>query len=738
VATISAAQESSDRFLSSWELQRELLREAVASADPRAVLTLLVELIEAQAPGAIASVLLVEREGDAPTVRTAAAPGLPQAYCDAIDGAAIGPQAGSCGTAASLGRTVIVEDIDTDPLWADYRELALAHDLRACWSTPVFDAAEQVVGTFALYYRTPRRPTSRELELVEMAADFAGIVFDRVRALDQAAHDAAERREIERRYRTLVEQLPLVIYVDALDAVSSNIFTSRQIEGLLGYSVEEWKEDGELFVKLLHPDDRDWVQAAHEHTHRTHEPLRAEYRLRARDGHVVWVRDEGVVVKDEDGSPLYLQGYLLDISSEREAEEQLRRQALYDPLTGLANRAHFNERLERAVSARRGTGERTALLFADLNGFKGVNDRFGHHAGDTVLRLLAERLHGVVRAGDTAARLGGDEFAVILEHVGDPAEVSVVAQRLHQAIAEPLELEGHRLTVEASIGISLGSDPLELLKQADAAMYRAKSNPGIGFAFFDPELDRAALVRFRRIGELGEAIERDELRVHYQPIVTLATGAVDGYEALLRWQHPTLGLVPPAEFVPLAEDSGLIVPIGRWVLEQACARAVSLADAEGRAIEMAVNVSARQLQHPEFVAHVEGALAASGLLPERLVLEITESVVIDTNDVEERLALLRAHGVQIALDDFGTGYGSLAYLQRLPIDIVKIDRSFTAAVDSDDSGRALLQAIVGFGTALGTRLVAEGIERPTQDAVVQALGCGSAQGFHYGRPEYLV
>jgi EAL domain-containing protein (putative c-di-GMP-specific phosphodiesterase class I) len=266
-------------------------------------------------------------------------------------------------------------------------------------------------------------------------------------------------------------------------------------------------------------------------------------------------------------------------------------------------------------------------------------------------------------------------------------------------------------------------------------MYRAKSQPGFGFAFYDPELDKAAVIRFRRIGELADAVDRGQLRLHYQPIVSLATGEVEAYEALLRWQHPELGLLPPDDFIPLAEGSGLIVPIGRWVLREACVYAAKLGRGGGKPIEIAVNVSARQLQHPDFVSHVEEALARSQLPPEQLVLELTESVVIDTSDVDSRLETLRANGVKIALDDFGTGYGSLVYLQRLPIDIVKIDKSFTAGVDEDPAGKALLHAIVGFGTALGTRLVAEGIERQGQDDVVQELGVQNAQGFHYGRPK---
>ena len=552
--------------------------------------------------------------------------------------------------------------------------------------------------------------------------------------LARHAPTIADLVETDRRYRTLVEQLPLVIYADALDAHSSNLFTSRQIEDLLGFSVDEWKSDPMLFVKLLHPEDRDRVLAEHERTHRTHKPLSVEYRLRARDGRYVWIRDEGVVVKDESGGALHLQGYLLDISPEREAEEQLRRQAMYDHLTGLANRAYFADRLDHAVAQRNRLGRQTALLFVDLNGFKSVNDRFGHHTGDTVLRALADHLTAVIRGGDTAARLGGDEFGVILQSVTTAAEASAVAERLRRALAQRIEVEGRELRIEASIGIAIGDDPQTLLKEADAAMYRAKSNPGLGYAFFDPNLDDLALVRFRRIAELGEALERDEFQLHFQPIVALPSESTEGYEALLRWQHPEHGELQPLEFIPLAEECGLIVPIGRWVLREACLHAAAMSRESQRPLEMAVNVSARQLQHPDFVGHVDEALEASGLPPNRLVLEITESVLIDTGDVEERLGELKERGVQIALDDFGTGYGSLAYLQRLPVDIVKIDRSFTARVDIDAEGEALLRAIVGLGNALGTRLVAEGIERASQGAVIRELGSESGQGFHYGRP----
>ena len=541
--------------------------------------------------------------------------------------------------------------------------------------------------------------------------------------------------DVERRYRTLVEQLPLVVYIDALDAASSNVFTSRQIEPLLGYSVEDWASDATLFVRTLHPEDRDRVLTAHARTHATHEPLSVEYRLLAGDGRVVWVRDEGVVVVDDDGRPLYLQGYLLDVTAEREAQAQLRQMALYDPLTGLANRAFFHEQLQHAAALRKEGGEQTALLFIDLNHFKEVNDRFGHDVGDAVLARLGQRIQHTVRAGDGAARLGGDEFAIVLAAVSEPAEAARAAERLLQRIVEPIGLGPAFVSVTASIGIALGDEPELLLKEADAAMYRAKSLREAGFAFFDPVLDRSAVERSRRAAELRRAVDNGEFTLDFQPVVDLDARAISGYEALLRWQHPDLGQVGPLDFVPLAEETGLIVPLGKWVLAEACRRGTVLHAELRRLVRMSVNVSARQLQHPDFVSHVEQALESSAFPPACLTLELTESVLLSSGDrVEQQLRALKNMGISLALDDFGTGYASLAYLRRLPVDIVKIDRSFTAAIDGIDDDLVLLKGIVDLGNALGLTLVAEGIETEHQRRVVGELGCHGAQGFYFGRP----
>jgi diguanylate cyclase (GGDEF)-like protein/PAS domain S-box-containing protein len=553
----------------------------------------------------------------------------------------------------------------------------------------------------------------------------------------RARDDELPEDEAVRRYRTLIEQLPLVVYLDEVDSISSNIFTSRQIEPILGYSVEEWATDPELFRRLLHPDDRDRVLAAHVHTHETHEPLSLEYRLIARDGRVVHLRDEGVIVLDERGQPLYLQGYLLDITREREAEHQLRQLALYDPLTGLANRAFFHERLKHAIQLRHEEGHATGLLYIDLDDFKGINDRWGHDLGDDVLHEIGRRIERSVRPGDTAARLGGDEFAVVLTEPVTPEDAVGVAERLLAEIARPLTSGSGALYTSASVGIAFGSDDEMLLREADIAMYRAKSNSEMGYAFFDAQLDRVAVERSQRIGELREGIAREEFRLDYQAVVDLERSEITGYEALVRWEHPTAGELPPGEFIPLAEETGLIVGLGEWVLAEACTEATRLYQLHGRAMHMSVNVSARQLHHPDFFRHVSRALDSSALIPSLLTLELTESTLLASDErVARTLERIKELGVVLALDDFGTGYASLSYLRQFPIDVVKIDRSFTANADSEHGDLVLLKGIIDLGHALELNLVAEGIETPEQHTIVRQLGCHQAQGFYFGRPSH--
>jgi diguanylate cyclase (GGDEF)-like protein/PAS domain S-box-containing protein len=565
-----------------------------------------------------------------------------------------------------------------------------------------------------------------------------GPAFRQGFAIDVTERKLAEeaQRRAESRYRTLVEQLPLAIYIDRLDDVSSNIYTSPQIEGMLGYPAEEWASNPSLFVDVLHSDDRERVLAAHARTHATREPLQVDYRLIAREGHVVWVRDEARVITYDDGTDPVLQGYLLDVTVAKEAEEQLRHQAFHDPLTGLANRALFTDRVEHALVVHSQEGNDVAVVFLDLDDFKAVNDTLGHPAGDTLLRAVGERLRGTLSPSHTVARLGGDEFAILVEDVLEGSAAVDVAAQLITTLQEPFDLDGREVFISASVGIAVGSDADELLRSADVAMYRAKGAGKSQYVVYAPRMDEDVVGRLDLVSDLRRALVEEEFVVHYQPTVELATSALVGVEALLRWQHPTRGLIPPLDFIPLAEETGRIIEIGRWVLSEACRQTAKWrAELPGaEKLRVSVNVSTRQVRRPGLVEDVRAALEFSGLPAEALTLEITESVLAGrreelTSILEEVTEL----GVELALDDFGTGYSSLSLLQHLPVNTLKVDRSFVRTVDGPER-RAFVQAIVDLAQALDLLVVAEGIEIPEQAAELLRLGCRLGQGFYFARP----
>ena len=422
----------------------------------------------------------------------------------------------------------------------------------------------------------------------------------------------------------------------------------------------------------------------------------------------------------------------------QEQREELERHAFADSLTGLANRALFEDRTRHALERVAGGPERVAVIVLDLDGFKLVNDGLGHACGDALLKQAAARMSTVLRPSDTLARLGSDEFAVLLESVRGLDDTLGAAERLREAFRDPFALKSSDVSVTASIGIAMstaGCDETELLRRGDLAMYRVKAHGRDACEFFDPAMDDQAAERLEMVNALRWAVERDELVVHYQPIMDLESGEVRAAEALLRWQRPGRGLVSPLEFIPLAEQTGAIVALGEWVLNAACAEAQrwqrdGLAD-----VPVTVNVSARQLLDSRFEAIVAGALVASGLDASRLILEVTESSVLQNADVTiAKLDRISATGVRIALDDFGEGYSSLGQLRQLPIDILKIARPFVRELTDDDHDPALVRGIIELARSLGLRLVAEGIESPEQEAILRAFDCPLGQGFLFARP----
>ncbi len=548
-------------------------------------------------------------------------------------------------------------------------------------------------------------------------------------------------REAEERYRTLVEHIPAVTYIDPVDDPDTSLYTSPQIEEMLGYTPEEWRTQ-KLWPKRLHPDDRDRVLAADERFEKgDKERFDEEYRLLAKDGSVVWVREEAVLVKDGEDTPQYWQGVIYDVTKRREAEERLEHQALHDSLTGLPNRRLLVDRLGQALGrTRRREGLRVAVLFMDLNDFKVVNDSLGHEAGDLLLTVVAQRLKRSLRPEDTLARFGGDEFVVLLEDVEDPGEAVRVAQRITYELRMPFALEGRELYVSASLGISFGTartkSPEDLLRDADTAMYQAKKD-GSGYRVFDPAMYERVVQRLDLENDLRRAVDAGEFVVHYQPIFDFGREEPWGMEALVRWNHPERGLLGPSEFVPVAEETGLIVPMGTWVLEEACRRTKEWQDLHPRnpPLGVIVNLSAMQLRHPDCEETIRTALVRSGLAARSLSLDVTESAFIDAME-DNRLALerIQATGVRISIDDFGMGYSSLSYLKRLPADALKIDKSFVRGFGEDAEDTAIVRMVIDVAHTLGLRVVAEGVETWAQAALLAETGCDMAQGFHFSEP----
>jgi diguanylate cyclase (GGDEF)-like protein/PAS domain S-box-containing protein len=531
------------------------------------------------------------------------------------------------------------------------------------------------------------------------------------------------------------------------DLTTGALVVDTRWAGMLGYRPEEAPQDVVKWRSMIHPDDLPVARRGlAEHIEGRSNQYEAEIRVRAKDGSWRWILTRGRVTEcAADGRPLRLTGTHLDITERRAAQEEVARLALYDALTGLPNRRLLLDRLAHDLAEARRAGRHGALLFIDLDRFKQINDARGHAVGDAVLREMAARLRRGLRETDTVARFGGDEFVALLTDLGDTAEQSAAAARrvagkLCETVARPCHLgTAGECLIGASIGVSLfpdgeREDPDALLRQADTAMYRAKESGRNTVRFFEPAMQQAVEARLDLENDLRQALTRGELRIYWQAQYA-ADGCLIGAEALLRWSHPERGAVPPSAFVPLAEETGLIVPIGDWVVMEA-ARLLARIERAGRDLRLSVNVSARQLRRPGFAVHVADCLARTGATPSRLTLEMTESLLLDDMaEARMRLEELRATGVRLSLDDFGTGYSSLAYLKNLPLNEIKIDRGFIAGLPQDGNDATLTAVILLIGSRLGFEVVAEGVETAAQHDWLIEAGCDLFQGYRLARPE---
>lgn len=571
--------------------------------------------------------------------------------------------------------------------------------------------------------------------------DVAGVVSNLHEITDRKASEAA-LAEAEERFRTSFDEAPIGMVLVSLQG--GILRANRAFGKIVGHPQEQLT--GLSVQELTHPDDREisasWITRL----------LAAEvsnYQIEKRylhaDGRAVWTSLHASFVRDPDGNPLYAIGQIEDITERRAMSALMAHAAIHDPLTDLPNRVLFTDRLELALARSLRSSRHVAVVFLDLDHFKLINDSMGHDRGDQLLRAVAERIRASVRPGDTVARFGGDEFTILFEDVADATSAREAADRTLTALNQPFELDEAEVFVSASVGVALsttGHDTAAtLLRNADAAMYRAKERGRAGIELYDQQDDPWTARRLRTGNDLHRALERNEFVLHYQPFVDLHSTTLVGLEALVRWRHPTRGLLAPGEFIDLAEDTGLIVPLGYWVIGEACRQAAEWKELRSRAgqeawrLMMSINVSPRQLVERNFATRLIEIVDGSGVDRDHILLEVTETTVMrDPDHAIAVLESLRAQGMHICIDDFGTGYSSLSYLKRLPVETIKIDRNFVDGLGRDEEDTAIVKAVIGMADSLRLLCVAEGVETAGQVDALRALGCQVAQGFLFGHP----
>ena len=650
------------------------------------------------------------------------------------------PGRGVAGRAFSTRQIVRVNNY---PAWEHALPAASARGLRAALAVPLV-VAERGVGALVVRSYSRRRYGTRDEHVLALLAaqlapalEAARLFSASERLAREAAERAAELAASEQRLRALVSSTFDVIAV--LDQSSTVLYVSPTVEFLWGCSVQDVQ--GHSALERVHPDDLPRARSLLSDVLES-PAMSVTTELRLRHGDGSW-RDFELIVNNQLAEPAVagLVATYHDVTERKAFESDMRYMALHDPLLDLPNRVLFMERLEQALADANRRGYSVGVLFLDLDNLKLINDSLGHKAGDQLLLAIAERLRGCLRDDDSTARLGGDEFTVLLNAIRGPQEATTVAQRILEQLQQPIDLGGHDVVPTVSIGVALskpGSGQADdLLRNADVAMYRAKANGKARYELFDESMGTHAMERLELERDLRRALDRGEFRVYYQPLVALDDDEICGAEALVRWEHPTRGLVPPAHFIHLAEETGLIVPLGEWVLAEACrqTRAWQQLRRCRTRLSINVNLSGMQLQRRDLVESVARVLTLTDLDPRTLTLEVTESVAMeDAEWTATNLRRLRTLGVEVAMDDFGTGYSSLSYLKRFPVDAVKIDRSFVDGLGQDPDDTAIVRAVLALANALNLRVTAEGVETAEQLTQLRALGCDRAQGYYFAAP----
>lgn len=701
--------------------------ELIATGSPlRQTLDALLIFLEQDLPEMLCSVLLLDEDGT--HLRHGSAPSLPEGYARAIDGSLIGPHAGSCGTAAYRREPVVVADIENDDLWQDYRHLARQYGLKASWSTPIFSAEGRVLGTFAMYFRVPGKPSTEHHRVIEIATHIAAIAI----AKDLREKAAAESAE---RYRLL--NLATNDAVWDWDVRKDTLWWNDGVERLFGYPASEVTSDFSWWVDRVHPDDRERVDESLRATAASAASSWSEdYRFLRRNGTYADIQDRGYVMRDAAGTTVRMIGTMQDITERKETQHKIEVLAYCDAVTGLPNRTAMRRDLSAAVSSVDSDQCEVVLLLLNLNYFRDINDSLGHQNGDLLLRRVAERFRDCVGESGRVASLGGDEFAVLLYRRKEALDVQHALAMVHECLQEPIEVAGISIRVETTVGVAVcprDGDTADLLwRHADIALRTAKERHEHAL-HYHPGINQYDPTRLALIGELRSAIAEDQLVLHYQPKLDLRTGRTVGIEALVRWKHPKRGMTFPDTFIPLAERTGLINPLTTWVVVAALRQGQALAQS-GLVLDLSVNLSARNLNEPGFSKELLKLVEGVGFPLTRLTLEITETAIMaDPGRAKAVLAELHEAGIHLSMDDFGIGQSSLTYLKDLPITKMKIDKSFVMAFDQPRNV-CIVRSAIDLARNMGLNVTAEGIEDEATYQALRDLGCDLGQGYFFSKP----
>ncbi len=703
-------------------LQQAILESVARGADHQEVIDQVCQLEEQLLPNSVGSVMLMDDAYE--FLNVYAAPSIPPEGVSQLNGLRPGPGGGSCGNVVYRQEPQFVSNTFNDPRWQNLRQLAYNFNLCSCWSVPIYSGEHKIVGTFALSSFEHRTPSPFHRKLLEIGSSIIGIVLERQKAqeslrLFETAFDGSEEGYM------------------ITDTNNRILSVNRAFTKVLGYTLDEIKGKTPKAFASGHHNKAFYTAmwesiAAFGH-------WRGEIWNRRKNGEVFpeWLTISAV--NDPAGNTTNYIGIFSDISERKTAEAQIQYLSSHDALTALPNRMLFKDRLENAIAFAARAHTKVALLNLDLDNFKLLNDSLGHAAGDALLRGVAARLKSCVRDTDTLSRQGGDEFLIALTSMPDADAISTAVHNILDQIAKPIELEGRALSLTCSIGVAVypddGDDFETLLKKADKAMYHAKEAGRNAYRYFTEKLNTDSLEHLRIAHGLRQAVKQNQFTLHYQPQIDLASGRLIGAEALIRWNHPSEGLVQPGRFIGIAEQTGLIVEMGEWVLQEACRQAMAWQRAGLPPLVVAVNMSAVQFRRGNVEKSVRAALDQSGLAPQLLEIELTESVLLhDMDHMLTQINRLKDLGLKLAIDDFGTGYSSLSYLKKFKVDRLKIDQSFVRDIALVPDDMAIVSAIVQMAHLLNLRTIAEGVETMEQLAFLSEQGCDEAQGFYYSKP----